>query len=79
MRPRNADVAGVEKNHEHAAMRISRQRVRLGRRLGFDPLVLRAARCNDDVLERFDFLRDAVLGDLEVLRGQILNQSSCVG
>ena len=71
--PRNADVAGVEKNHEHAAMRIGRQRVRLGGRLGFDPLVLRAARCNDDVLERFDFLRDAVLGDLEVLRGQILD------
>ena len=55
VRARNADVAGVEKNHEHAAVRVGRERVRLGRRLRFDALVLGAARAGRRCARRFRF------------------------
>ena len=79
MRAGNADVAGVEKDHEHPAVCIGRQRVRLGRRLRVDACVLGAARGDDDVLERFDLLRDAVLGDLKSAAVEVLDRYAVLG
>ena len=66
-------AAGIEKDHEYASMRVGRKLVGPRRRRRIDAFALRG-RLPHDVLERLDLLRDAVLRDLEIGGGQILDR-----
>ena len=60
----------VEKDDEHPVPRIGRHALGLAHGVGLDAGVRRRAGVDDDVLERRDLLRRAVLEDLEVLDGE---------
>jgi hypothetical protein len=72
-------VIGVEEDHEQTAGGGLGDGARLARVVRFDARLLRTWPAHVDVLEGLDLLHDAVLEDLEVVRGQIANRHALEG
>src|SRR4029077_20923082 len=72
-------VIGVEEDHEQTAGGGLGDGARLARVVRFDTRLLRTWPADVNVLEGLDLLHDAVLKDLEVVRGQIANRYALEG
>jgi hypothetical protein len=76
VRAHHGDVIQVEEHDEDASMRVGGELVRHARRRRIDALGLRSRGRDDDVLESVDFLRRALLVELEVRSGEVLDRDA---